>query len=67
MSKSLADIQLSEQRYDQLAADMIALLRANGDEAGADFAQSALDEDGSGTAVNTVSSTSSTVVSTPRL
>lgn len=53
MSKSLADIQLSEQRYDQLAADMIALLRANGDEAGADFAQSALDEDGSGTAVNT--------------
>ncbi|PLS27284.1 hypothetical protein [Bifidobacterium parmae] len=52
MSKSLADIQLAERRYDQLASDMIALLRANGDDEGADFAQSMLDEDGSGTAVN---------------
>ena len=52
MSKSLADIQLAKQRYDQLASDMIALLRANGDDEGADFAQSMLDEDGPGTAVN---------------
>ncbi|MBT1166189.1 hypothetical protein [Bifidobacterium simiarum] len=36
MSTSLIDIQLAERRYDQLAADMIALLRANGDD-GADF------------------------------
>ncbi|MBT1176064.1 hypothetical protein JS532_00570 [Bifidobacterium callimiconis] len=52
MSQSLADIQLAERHYDQLAADMIALLRTNGDDKGADFAQTMLDEDGSGTAVN---------------